>query len=249
MKNKGGITLIALVITIIVLLILTGTSITISSNHFNNVKLKAFYTKLEVATEGVEKINNTNETYKDEENNTVIVKQLGANPTQEQISLIESLGYNSSNFKYFTAEQVESILEISGVNLNLLIDFDNNIVINPEGIEIDGQRYYTMKRTKYSVQLDETKISGPVDFNYTVQSYGNDKYKIDITPVNIGNIRDGIVKYKKSSVDYWTVAKDNVIIVSSLSSYDIMYTDANGNTITKSITLSKDIENNVVATV
>ena len=49
-------------------------------------------------------------------------------------------------------------------------------------------------------------------------------------------------------MNYWTVAKDNVIIVQNLVSYDIMYTDANGNTITKTILLSLDDENNVIAT-
>ena len=248
MKSERGITLIVLMVTIIIIIIITGVGISISSNHFNNLKLKSFYTKLEVAMECVEKINSINEEYKDEENNRVIIKQQGANPTQEQISLIESLGYNSSNFRYFTAEQVKSILDISGVDLNLLIDFENNIVINPEGIEVDGDMYYTLERSKYSVQFDSTKVTGSVSFNYTVQKYGNSKYKINITPVNIENITDGTVKYKKNGVNYWTVAKDNVIIVQDLGSYDIMYTDANGNTITKTILLSLNEENNVIAT-
>lgn len=248
MKNERGITLIVLIITIIILLILTGVGITTSLHHFNNVKLKSFYTKLEIVAEAVEKINNTNETYKDEQNNTIILKQQGVEPTEAQAALIESLGYGNGDFKYFTAEQVNSILDISGIDLNLLIDFENNVVINPEGIEIDGKTYYMLENSKYSVKLDSTKNSGPIDFSYTVQKYGNSKYKINITPVNIGNIKEGIVKYKKDGVNYWTVAKDNVIIVQNLVSYDIMYTDANGNTITKTILLSLDDENNVIAT-
>ena len=205
MKNEKGITLVTLVVTIIILLILTGVGITTASNHLNDIKLKSFYTKLELATEGIQ-------TYKDDEN----IKQQGAVPTEEQASLITSLGYNSTNFKYFTADQVENILDISGVDLNLLVDFTNNIVINPEGLEIDGVKYYKLENSKYSVQLDETKISGPINFNYTVEKYGNTKYKINVIPVNIGNIKEGTVKYKKDGVDYWTVANDNVIIVNNV---------------------------------
>lgn len=256
MKNKRGITLIALIITIIILFIIAGVSIVNVSEYLDDVRLKAFYTKLEIAMEGIEKINNTNETYKDKENNIIIIKQQGTSPTQEQISLIESLGHDSTNFKYFTAEQVNRILDISGVDLNLLIDFGSTenenyrecVVINPEGIEIAGQRYYTLEREKYSVKLDKTKNSGNVDFDYTVEKYGTGSYKINVTPINVGNIKDGIVKYKSEYSDYWTVAKDNVIIVSDLASYDIMYTDAKGNTITKTILLSLYGEDCVIAT-
>ena len=177
MKNEKGITLIVLVVTIILLLVITGVGVATSYSHLNSVKLKSFYTKLEMATEGIQ-------IYKDDET----IKQQGAEPTEEQASLITSLGYNSSYFRYFTAEQVNNVLEISGVDLNLLVDFTNNIVINPEGLEIDGVKYYKLENSKYSVQLDKTKISGPIDFNYTVEKYGNTKYKINVIPVNIDKI-------------------------------------------------------------
>ena len=259
MKKENGITLVVLIVTIIILIILTGLGISISSDYLNDAKLKTFYTKLEIAKEGIIKISDTNEKYKDEENNIVIIKEQGANPTADQIQLIESLGYDSTRFKYFTAEEVESILGIYGVDLNLLVDFgydpsndlDDNtaevVVINPEGIEVDGEMYYALEDNKYTVQLDKTKTSGPVDFNYTVENYGS-KYKITITPVNIGNIKEGTIKYKKSFLDFWTVADGNVIIVKNLTYYDIMYTDAKGNTITKTISLSLDAGNNVIAT-
>lgn len=241
MRNDKGITLVALIVTIIILIILTGVGIYSAINQLENARLKSFYTKLEIAVEGIE-------VYKNEVNDLNTLNQQGTDPTAEQISLITSLGKDSNNFRYFTAEQVDSVLGISGVDLNLLVDFEHSVVINPEGIEIDGVKYYTLENAKYTVQLDNTKISGPIDFNYTVEKYGNNKYKINVVPVNIGNIKEGIVKYKKDGVDYWTVAKDNVIIVQNLVSYDIMYTDANGNTITKTISLSLDAGNNVIAT-
>ena len=74
-----------------------------------------------------------------------------------------------------------------------------------------------------------------------------EKYKIIINPVNVGDIKEGIVKYKKSDLDYWTAAKDNEIIVNQLVDYDIIYIDANNNSKQKKINLSLDSNKKVVA--
>lgn len=248
MKNKDGITLVALVLTVIVLTIMVSVGLRIGSNNIDEVRLKSFYTKLEVATEGIEKISNTNESYIDENNNTIYLKQQGVEPTVAQTELIESLGYSSTNFKYFTAEEVENDLQIHGVDLNLLIDFENKIVINPEGIEIDGVKYHTLENSKYSVQLNSNKNVGTPNFTYTVENYGANKYKITITPVNVGDIKDGLVKYKKENANYWNIAKDNIIIINELARYNIKYVDANNNSITKTINISSNGANSVIAT-
>ena len=253
-NTQRGITLVALMITIVILLILLTVTITVGFSQIDSMKLKDFYTKLEIAQNGVEKIVETNEKYKDDSGNIICLKDLGTTPSDEQKNLIGSLGFDSTNFRYFTSEQVKDELEISGVELNLLIDFKNKKIINPEGIEIKGQKYYMLKSQKYSVNKDKDKDKNVanntvnVDFNYTVERYGEDSYKIIISTINIGDIKEGIVKYKKSDVNYWTVANDNEIIVKQLTSYDIIYVDANNNSKQKTITLSLDIDGNVIAT-
>lgn len=245
--DEKGITLVALIITIVILFILAVVGINISTNYFNEIILKGFYTKLEIAQEGVEKIANTNESYIDANGQTVYLKELGQEPTQEQLDLISSLGYSGNEFKYFTAEQVESDLEISGVELNLLIDFENKIVINPEGIEIDGQKYYTLNSNKYSVNNNQDKNKGNVDFTYTVEKYGENSYKIKVTPINIGDINKGTVQYKDVNLDYWQVANNNEIVIKRVGKYEIKYIDANQNTVTKKIEISLDSDGNVIA--
>lgn len=252
-NTQRGITLVALMITIVILLILLTVTITVGFSQIDSMKLKDFYTKLEIAQNGVEKIVETNEKYKDDSGNIICLKDLGTTPSDEQKTLIGSLGFDSTNFRYFTSEQVKDELEISGVELNLLIDFKNKKIINPEGIEIKGQKYYMLKSQKYSVTANADKNKADknisdVDFSYTVEKYGTDLYKIKVTPVNIGDIKEGIVKYKKSDVNYWTVANYNEIIVKQLTSYDIIYVDANNNSKQKTITLSLDIDGNVIAT-
>ena len=131
--------------------------------------------------------------------------------------------------------------------MNLLIDFEDVKVVNPEGIEVDGKKYYTLIDKKYTVAKNTDKNVANVDFTYTVENYGEEKYKIIINPVNVGDIKEGIVKYKKSDLDYWTAAKDNEIIVNQLVDYDIIYIDANNNSKQKKINLSLDSNKKEVA--
>ena len=238
LKTQDGITLIALIVIIVILLILTGVGINAGIYQMNNIKLKAFYSKLEVAQEAIEKIADTNE----------YDENWGTAPTAEQISLITSISenYDTTKFRYFTKSEVESTLNVSGVDMNLLIDFDNKLVISADGEEVDGTVYYTLQNDKYTVEYVD-KNTGNVDFNCTVKSYGLNAYKITVTPVNIGDLKEGVVKYRYSNRnDYWKIAKNNEIIVDKLTIYDIMYTDANNNSITKSITIEKDENENVV---
>lgn len=246
-QNKG-VTLVALMITIIVLLILTSVTIAVAYEEFNSLKLKDFFTKLEIAQSGVEKIVEINEQYKDENENIVYLKELGTLPTSDHILLIQSLGFSSENFRYFTAEQVVTQLEIAGIDMDLLIDFENKKIINPKGIKIDGETYYMLINQQYSVNANEDKNVAEVDFDYAVERYGAGSYKIKVTPINVGDIKEGIVKYKKSDLNYWIVANDNEIIVNELTSYDIIYVDTNNNSNKKTITLSLDNDGNVNST-
>lgn len=131
--------------------------------------------------------------------------------------------------------------------MNLLINFEEIKVINPDGIEVDGKKYYTLIDKKYTVVKNTDKNVANVDFTYTVENYGEEKYKIIVSPVNVGDIKEGIVKYKKSDLEYWTAAKDNKIIVNQLADYDIIYIDANNNSKQKKINLSLDNNKKVVA--
>lgn len=245
-SEESGITLVVLVVTIVILFILATVIVNVSIDYFYDIQLKGFYTKLEIAQEGIAKIANTNANYIDENGQTIYLKELGLDPTQEQLNLINQLGYSDYQFRYFTAEQVENDLEINGVELNLLIDFEEQLVINPEGIEVDGQKYYTLNSNKYSVNSNQDKNTGNVDFEYTVEKYGSDSYRITIVPMNIGDINKGMVQYKDVDVDYWQAANNNEIIIKKLGQYDVRYVDANQNTVTKRLEVSLDNDGNAI---
>ena len=121
-NSENGITIVALV-----LLLINATAFNISTKQFEKTELQGFYLKLEIAQNGVEKIVRTNETYVDENGNTAYLKDTGGILTASQEKIVTDLGYESENFKYFTAAQVQEELGINGVDLDLLIDFNNLI--------------------------------------------------------------------------------------------------------------------------
>lgn len=246
MNSENGITIVALVITVIVLLLINATAFNISTKQFEKTELQGFYLKLEIAQNGVEKIVRTNETYVDENGNTAYLEDTGGILTASQEKIVTDLGYEAENFKYFTAAQVQEELGINGVDLDLLIDFNNCIVISAQPKEINEKKYYMLKDNKYRVTTPSEKNVGDVNFTYVVNKYGTDSYKIVITPQNIGDIQDGVVKYKESDVATWNTAQNNEFIVSELKSYDIMYVDSNNNSKQKRISISLDSDNNIV---
>ena len=246
-NSENGITIVALVITVVVLILISGITFNISTKQFEKTELQGFYLKLEIAQNAVEKIARTNEIYIDDNGNTTYLKDTGGTLTTSQENIVTDLGYDSTSFKYFTATQVQEILGIKGVDLDLLIDFNNCIVISAQPKEINEKKYYMLKDNKYRVTTPSEKNVGDVNFTYVVNKYGTDSYKIVITPQNIGDIQSGgVVKYKESDVATWNTAQNNEFIVSELKSYDIMYVDSNNNSKQKRISISLDSDNNIV---
>lgn len=248
-NNQKGITLVTLIVTVSLLIIIVSVTINVSSNQVETTELKAFYSKMQIAQEGIEKIARTNENYKDSNGNIIYLKDLGDSLTIEQSTLITSLGYSTQGFSCFSAQKIKEILGIHGVDLNLLINFEECIIISEQGVQVDGITYYELEDQKYRVKYSGTKNSGEVDFNYSVEKYSDKYYRIIIEPKNIGDISQGLVKYKETTLNYWKVADDNKIILEELGEYYIMYIDANNNSIQKKLTLDLDAEGNIVSTV
>ena len=247
MKKQNGITLATLVITIVVLLIISVVTILNSTDSLESTRLKGFYTKLEFVQKRVDNIAATNERYIDSNGNTVYLKEQGLSydeltDTQksnlQNILQIENLTtIPMTNFRYFTSEQLDSILDLSEIEYNVFIDFDNRIVIAENGITVNGTTYYMLKNSTYFVEENTQKNVGNIEgLNYTVIKYG-DEYKITIAPTNtVGDLNNtGTLKYKKSINKYWITAKNLEIVVEKEVEYDIIYEDVNKNSVTKKI--------------
>lgn len=247
MKREEGITLVALIITIIVMLILASVSIKSGTESLNSTRLQGFYTQLEIVQKRVDDIATTNESYIDGDGNTVYLKNTGRaltdaqNTSLQNIITSENLGVETTNFRYFTVEDLENILDLSEVEYNLFIDFNSRIIVAEDGIKIGDKTYYVLENATYFVKQDtEKNIVQSLIYNATQYSTG--KCKVIVTGINAaGNVLGGgYVKYKKTTTKYWEVSDSTEMILETSVEYNIVYVDANKNSIEKTIKVEVD---------
>ena len=245
-KNEKGITLVALIITVVILLILTTISVSSGVESVRDTRKKAFYTQMEIIEKRVDSIAATNESYVDTNGDIQYIKEQGTQLTAEQITKVSSIleekeitNVPVEGFRYFTKKEVETILDISDFNDNLFINFNARAVIADNGVQIGNTTYHMHQNKMYFVEQNTTKNTGTIQsLSYTLTPYGDDSYKVVVTPSNqIGDISGtGYVKYKKTTSNYWETRNDNTIIIEPNIDYNIVYYDVSGqNSIEKTI--------------
>ena len=257
MKNQKGITLVALIITIAVLLIIAIISIGSGTDSLDNTRLQGFYAQLEIVQKRVDDIAATNESYINSYGETVYLKEQGITfenldttkqETLQKILIAEGMEtkLDMTNFRYFTKAELENILDLSEIDYNMFIDFENRIVIAEEGITIKDQTYYMLENSTYLVEQDTNKNVGTIEgLEYNIIKYGDIGYKITITPTNsVGDLKiEGTLKYKKTTSKYWETSTKLEMVISQLGDYNIIYEDINKNSVTKTIRVGLNDEN------
>lgn len=258
-KNEKGITLIALILTILLMLIIIGISVNTGMESYQKTEMEGFYTQLDIVQKKVDYIATTNERY------DMLGESLNTNQIYKLSQILEkegsNLGLEVSNFKYFTREDVERLLGLSDIKYNVFVDFKTRTIIAEEGITINGETYHILPKTVYNVELDNS-INDKWSVNtltYTIEKYGiiyypnnanatnnsgvnglnalKDKYKeqqkyiITVTPKNKSGeeMLGGTLMYKKSNSNNWKTANDFRFVITEIDFYDILYVDNNQN--------------------
>ena len=209
MKSENGITLIGLIITLIVFIIIASVSVYSGKEALNNTRLKGFYSQLEIVQKRVDDIAATNESYVDESGNIIYLAELGR--TFEEMDSVQREALTNIiaqeggdvlagyiyNFRYFTSEELETLLNISNIDYNVFIDFENRIVIAEQGITIDRITYYMLESTTYFIKGEINSGARDVDFSVDLTRHGKSKYKLIVNPFsNIGGDLEGKRNYK-----------------------------------------------------
>lgn len=255
MKDQKGITLVALIVTIVVMVILASISITTGMESLDSTRLQGFYTQLEMIQKRVDDIATTNEGYIDSNGNLLYIKEQGKALTASQKTSLqnimqkEEINLPADNFKYFTAEDLQNVLDLLDLEYNVFIDFENRVVIAEEGIKISDKTYYVLENKTYFVEQNTVdKNKGTIQsLSYNITRYG-DKYKVLITPSNsIGDVKGtGYVKYKKTTTKYWETSNNTEIVVEQDVKYNLIYQDNNQNSIEKIIEVNLNADNEPV---
>lgn len=267
-SNNNGITLIALVITVAVMLMIAVATIEVGTETLDNTRLQGFYSQLKVIQKRVDEIVITNEKYVDSNGNTINIKEQGYAITAKQNDIIQKeisgLGLVATSFKYFTIQQLEEILGLKDMEYNVFIDFNSRTIIAEEGIIVNGNVYRLLNDTTYYVNENPDKNKGNISSlafeiaAYGKQYYGNtidaitgnfystDKYRITVTPSNtVGDLQPGgTIKYKKNTSKYWETSDALEMIITELTEYDVIYEDIYKNSITVKINVKLDNNSN-----
>ena len=160
--NKSrGITLIALIITIIILLILAGISTYSGLATIRLSKFTTFKTELKIMQT---KVNEWYEEYKNGDNTSLSLGQeISANPEVEaqanKVFTANASGItDKEGYKFFSKEEIKS-LGVDGVEQDLFINIEKRSVISYEGFEYENVMYYLLSQTSddmYNVEYEPT---------------------------------------------------------------------------------------------
>ncbi len=231
-KNNKGITLMALVITIILLIILASIGIYSGRQVVKSAQFTAFSTELKIMQTQV------NSLYEKKKNNEKIllnnvetdIEDIGtAISSGSEAQTLIALGItDTSDYKYFDTDTIKS-LNIEGVEGEFFVNIDKRSVVSYDGFEYEGKTYYTLEQLPdglYNVEHN-TSEQQP-DFNVDYELLENGKCKISVNNINYnGNINKWQVKYKKENEEDWKQSNNYSFIIDELGNYRVKIANNN----------------------
>lgn len=204
--SEKGITLLSLVITIIVLIIITGITISASTDSIKSAKRTAFITELEMIQE---KVNTIYEKRKLNEEDITYYNSLGQDISKVGASKLTQIlkGTSSDGYLYFSKEDLKK-LDLDNISQDVIINFNTRDVISITGIEIDGNTYYKL--------LDIPNYAGQkidyIDKNTEAPEFDVEVNKMasswQIVMKNIkynSNVARGTLSYKLNDSNNWII--------------------------------------------
>lgn len=139
-KNKRGITLIALVLTIVVMLILVTITVNVGIGTIEHSRMVSFVSRMQLLQKKVDFL---------AENGGY--SELGIALTENQKTTIQTIKTEenlntekeNTSLKYFGTSAVANQLEIENIDDEIIVDFATREIISLTGIEYEGKMYYT----------------------------------------------------------------------------------------------------------
>ena len=224
-KSEKGVTLVALVITIIILIIISSIGIMSGKGTIESAKYSQFMHELIELQTKVNELNQNGDTeigrrltdeQKEVFNNSVITEIIYNGKTEEEQNKIKD------GFRYCNKAYIKQQLGIE-TEREYLINVEYRYIIYKDGYEYDGTTYYMPQQvngTLYNVEYNnKNEKNGDFEINTT---YEKDKCKIEITNINYdGYINDWQVKYKLRTSNQWNTSDNLSFYISNQGVYDI----------------------------
>lgn len=193
-KDNRGITLVALILTVIIMLILTSVIVYTGLDTYKFSKVNAFVTEMQLIQSKVdEKTMNELLEIGTEVSSTTPINLAFAN---KEISSDET-----SEYKYFTKETLINEFDIEDVSSDVMINITTREVVSARGVEYNGNKYYT----QYKLPGGQTIINENIQTNRDLSFNLNttiDGLNATITISDI-KITNGTLSYKEENDEYW----------------------------------------------
>ena len=241
--KENGITLVALVITVIVLLILSSIATYSGLNVVRTSKFTVFTTEMKIMQT---KVNEIYQKYKDgnsieidgtiyygenkkskNSNSTIldIGQALDSVSIQANKVFTESASgiTNKDGYKYWNNDLIKK-LGIEGVDGDFFVNVEKRSIISYSGFTYEGKTYYTLSQLPsnlYNVEYEKQNENKPT-FDTNVKRISTSKWKITISNIKYdGYIEKWYVKYKKEGQENWQTSEDMNFTVSESGKYII----------------------------
>ena len=219
-KENKGITLIALVITIAVLLILASIATYSGVEFVRQSKLNRFTTEMKIMQTEV------NDLY-DKNSNGEDVLNLGKDLDLQANSVFTSDASgitDKTGYRYYDQATIQS-LEIDGVEGEFYVNVEKRSVVSREGYEYEGVTYYTLDQLPnglYNVDYKNRNTGGPT-FDLSCDNWTDGRSNIKVTNIQYseGYIDKWEVKYKLEGQDYWLTSEDLSFFVDTPGMYTV----------------------------
>lgn len=219
--EEKGVTLIALVITVIILAILTTIGTRAGLSSMNSSKFLEFKEELKIMQAKVNELNSKNETNIGknlttdqekilvEDNIAKIIYPVGA--TADEKSDIRTY------FRYCSKEYINETLGVEGITRDFLLNVKDRYVVSAKGFEYKDKIYYMTQ------QLDDglynVSYNNNVTGDFTLKSTKEDgRYKIDVN-ITSDYVSNWEVKYKLEEDSYWKTTDSTTFYVDIDGSY------------------------------
>ena len=224
--KEKGVTLVALVITIIVLLILASIAYKAGDESIQTAKFTKFQNELKLLQRKADELNL--------EENVTIGKEITDSQKQklDSISEITDVIYKDTSdeekekiknsFRKLEPNDIKNDLNIE-TSKTFFISFEYRYVVYLKGFNYKGQKYYIadqLKDSTYNVRYNNTnENTGSFDVTTTRE---NNKWKVEISNINYnGNIANWEVKYKAKDKSYWNTSYDLTFYITEQGEYTI----------------------------
>lgn len=247
-KNVNGITLIALVITVIIILILSSVAIYTGKSIISSSKLTKFTAEMKIMQM---QVNDLYDKYKNGDNAILELGEDLSSNEQENTAFSGAGIIDTTGYRFFSQTTIES-LNIEGVDGEFLINVEKRSVVSYEGLNYDGEMYYTLEQLPKSLyNVSSNSNDGMPTFEAKAENIAIGKWKIIISNITYldGYIEKWYVKYRFSEDDEegineedkkWNTSEDLSFIVNEEGNYEVYIQDQSGNVKSDIVTVYVD---------